>query len=113
MMAEVDRIKLAAIIGSPPVTQAQPRRRRSPSRELENTFEQRLLLALDGRRLAFSHRLADRGVLAQPLRLPGRIDDHARLRRSLPEDQRVDEAAVGFEQLGILLIDDLPNVRID
>src|SRR5260221_2036500 len=37
-------------------------------RRLENAFEQRLLLALDDRRLAFRHRLAGRGVLAQALR---------------------------------------------
>src|SRR3954451_4081535 len=46
-------------------------------RRLEDTFEQRLLFALDDRRLALGHRLAGGGVLAQALRLLGRIDHDA------------------------------------
>jgi len=50
------------------------------------------------RRLALGHRLAGRGVLAQPLRFLGRVDDDARLFRCLPEDQPVGEAAVALQK---------------
>src|SRR5260370_37102454 len=117
MTDRANALKPRAIAGARPVTQARPRRRAAPvgtaGGGLENAFEQRLLLALDRRRLAFRHRLADRGVLAQPLRFLGRIDDDTGLGRRFPEDQGVDEAAVALQQLRILLVDDLPNVGID
>src|SRR5262245_55937974 len=60
---------------------------------LEKTFERALLLAHDGRRLAFGDRLAERLVFLDALLLGGRIDHGAVGLRLAPEHQRVGERA--------------------
>src|SRR5260370_16279963 len=77
-------------------------RRRIISRPVsEDAFEKAALAPRDGGRIAGGG-LAGRLGIAQALLLLGRVDDGARGRRVLPEDQAVDERLVAvFGRLGI------------
>src|SRR5262245_34315779 len=80
---------------------------------LEQAFEQALLLALDGRRLALGRGLAERGILLQALALGDGIDLDAIGLLLAPKDEAVDDRLVALDLLGGFLVDLGTDIGID